>query len=596
MTTKAYSYIRFSTPEQMKGSSLYRQSELSNNFIEENKNLNLVLDTKLSFSDYGVSAYDGENISSGALGAFIQALKDKDIEKGSYLLVESLDRLSRQDVLTALRQFLEILDYGIKIVTLINNTIYDAENIDAQQLIISIIIMGRSHEESYTKSKRLLAAWTRKRDNAKNKKLTKISPAWLTLNDDRMGFTIIEDRAKVIKDIFKWTSDGIGTTLVIKKLNALGIEPWKNTNNRKAKSWHTSYIQKLINNKAVIGEYHPRTSRNNGNIEDVIENYYPAIISETDFYKAKKSRESRTHGGGRKDKGLSNLFPKLLMCGYSIKDNSSGYKCKGHNESMSYVNKGSKSRFRYIQCNRVKSGNSGCDDCKKLFRYDVFEDTFLKHMSNIDISSLLESETDSQKHINNIESKILVNNEKLKHLNNNINKITDSLFHDDKKLPDSIMNKLVEFEVEVENIAKKNENLKVDLKVKLSKSKDTHDSEIILKDAISIMSKLDEDKLLEFRIKLSNIIRNHIERIEIYSSGKVMSEKTKTIMRSQFGNEYLESLLSLRQKNPNQFFIVSYKTGIQALIIVDSENTNNYVAKMNWGDSEIKESDIDIRI
>jgi DNA invertase Pin-like site-specific DNA recombinase len=52
----AYSYVRFSTPEQSKGDSLRRQQALSEAYALEN---GLTLDTTLTFHDLGVSAYRG---------------------------------------------------------------------------------------------------------------------------------------------------------------------------------------------------------------------------------------------------------------------------------------------------------------------------------------------------------------------------------------------------------------------------------------------------------------------------------------------------------------------------------------------------------
>ena len=77
---KAYSYIRFSTPEQRKGDSLRRQTELSDKFIEEH---NLSLVTDIIMNDEGLSAYHGTHRTKGALGAFLQLIEAGKIERGS---------------------------------------------------------------------------------------------------------------------------------------------------------------------------------------------------------------------------------------------------------------------------------------------------------------------------------------------------------------------------------------------------------------------------------------------------------------------------------------------------------------------------------
>src|SRR5438045_808551 len=87
----AYSSLRFSTPDQLKGDSFRRQTELSQRYAEEH---GLDLDDKLTFHDLGVSGFRGKNVTQGALGQFIKAIDTGRVQPGSFLLVESLDRLS----------------------------------------------------------------------------------------------------------------------------------------------------------------------------------------------------------------------------------------------------------------------------------------------------------------------------------------------------------------------------------------------------------------------------------------------------------------------------------------------------------------------
>jgi Resolvase, N terminal domain len=68
---RAYSYVRFSTPQQAAGASLQRQTEKAAKFAGEH---GLVLDTELKMTDAGVSAYRGKNAKTGALGGFLEAV------------------------------------------------------------------------------------------------------------------------------------------------------------------------------------------------------------------------------------------------------------------------------------------------------------------------------------------------------------------------------------------------------------------------------------------------------------------------------------------------------------------------------------------
>ena len=112
---KAYSYLRFSTPDQMQGDSFRRQTEAARKYAEHH---GLDFDDDLTFRDLGVSAFRGANVVEGALGQFIEAVNAGRVQTGSYLLVENLDRLSRDKIMPALNRFSSLLEAGITIVTL----------------------------------------------------------------------------------------------------------------------------------------------------------------------------------------------------------------------------------------------------------------------------------------------------------------------------------------------------------------------------------------------------------------------------------------------------------------------------------------------
>ena len=67
---KAYSYIRFSTPDQMKGDSFERQTRKAAEYAR-----GLELYTTLTFRDLGISAFRGKNAQTGALKAFLDGVE-----------------------------------------------------------------------------------------------------------------------------------------------------------------------------------------------------------------------------------------------------------------------------------------------------------------------------------------------------------------------------------------------------------------------------------------------------------------------------------------------------------------------------------------
>lgn len=227
--TRAYSYVRMSTRKQLRGDSLRRQLERSKAFADEHS---LLLDDSLQ--DLGVSAWKGRNFKTGALGRFLTMVENGEIPKGSYLLIESLDRLSREAVPDALMLFMAIINAGIVIVTLgEDRQIYsrDRLNGDWTKLIIGLAVMSRGHEESQTKSERIKAVAKRKREQAREGKgqITSITPAWIDarrIDANRYEFTL-NHHAKTVKAIYEMATRGLGATVIARKLNADGVPAFK---------------------------------------------------------------------------------------------------------------------------------------------------------------------------------------------------------------------------------------------------------------------------------------------------------------------------------------------------------------------------------
>jgi len=130
------------------------------------------------------------------------------VEHGSYLLIESLDRLSRQEITKALTLFLSIIDSGIVIVTLADQRTYEPGKVELTELIVSLVTMSRSHEESKMKSQRVAAAWESKRKGATTKPITAKCPTWLTLRDG--VFVVDEERAAVVRAMYEDHTAGMG--------------------------------------------------------------------------------------------------------------------------------------------------------------------------------------------------------------------------------------------------------------------------------------------------------------------------------------------------------------------------------------------------
>jgi DNA invertase Pin-like site-specific DNA recombinase len=155
----AFSYIRFSTPEQAKGDSFRRQSEKAEKWAEKHS-----YQIVKSWTDLGVSGYRGKNALTGGFGEFLRAAAAGELPKDSVLLVENLDRVSRQTPRKALKQFLEVIDLGIGVVTLTDNELFTAESLDddasGMKLFASLMVRPRRRRRSERRETRPGRYWS----------------------------------------------------------------------------------------------------------------------------------------------------------------------------------------------------------------------------------------------------------------------------------------------------------------------------------------------------------------------------------------------------------------------------------------------------
>lgn len=368
---KAFSYIRFSSPEQARGDSLRRQLTKAREWCEAR---GLELDDSLR--DLGISAYKGAHRDIGALKRFLSLVEDGKVPRGSYLIVESLDRLSREVVIDAASRLLDLIRAGIIVVTLSDGQEYSEERLRADwaPLIISIAVMARAHEESRIKGERVGAAWARKKIAAREKgqPLTVRCPEWLTVKGET--FVVREDRAEIVRRVFRMAIEGFGKRAIVMRLNREGVPTF-----RGGVGWQTSTIGKMLSGRAVLGEYQPHSGthrqRDRRPEGDPIIGYYPTIIDEDTYWRAQQAVQGRTKVAGRRGRGVSHL---LLGLG----------KCARCGSSMHILNKGALPKGGvYFECS-VARRKAGCENGAR-WRSDRIERRLLQGLVYIDAGAVL---------------------------------------------------------------------------------------------------------------------------------------------------------------------------------------------------------------
>jgi len=498
---KAYSYIRFSNPNQESGDSLRRQVHLSEEYAKQNS---LILDNSLKLTDKGISAYKGLHRTKGALGEFLKLVEAGKIQRGSVLIVESLDRLSREHVLDALNQFTAIIRAGIKLVTLQDNMEYDLDSIKQNwtQLIISITYMARAHEESEAKSKRLAAAWENKRKKAINgeQKLTGKVPAWIKLSKDK--FILKSEVCKAVDLIFKKKLAGKGVGKIERELNA-DSSIWKPKN-----GWRTSYIDRILRNRAVISEFQPHQLINGKReaVGDVIKDYYPKAIDENLFYQVqaqiRNNKQKKGNAGGETGKA-SNLFTHVAKCGLC-------------NAPMHFIDKGKPPKGgKYLHCDaarRLKSCTA------KAIRYEEFEKLFFDNFEELDINALIPNEEEKQSQIIELENTMTADKQRLLEIHVEIENLTDSIGHTkDARVREQLEKRLSKAFDDKEHLQSKNWQYEQEI-IELKRQKEELKKDIAQSQEIySLLEDAsDESDQINLRLCLRQQIQKIIEWIKIY--------------------------------------------------------------------------------
>lgn len=375
-TMRAILYSRWSSLEQNGTTSAPRQAEATDAFARRQ---GWAVVERLS--DEGQSAWTGANITTGQLGSLITRL-EPDHGQGLVLVVERLDRLSRQAPLIMAGWVQRACATGLTIATADGAHIIDRERLERDQMTVLAMIFEsfRGYSESQAKSERVADAWERKR--RRGAAMTRRCPAWLSIPQGATsyrspmngvhGFVPIADRAAIVERIFQMAAQGIGAATIAAQLNREGVEPWAG-----GKGWYASYVRKITRNPAVIGEFQPHTKPRGGKRMPAgvpIPDYFPAVVSVELFERVNDVRRMRVVAEQSANR-LVNLFGGLAHCG----------RCGG---TMSYVGKGydilangQKVPRRYLRCSS-NHRSAGCDN-RNSYSYDVVEDAVLTKLLHL---------------------------------------------------------------------------------------------------------------------------------------------------------------------------------------------------------------------
>jgi DNA invertase Pin-like site-specific DNA recombinase len=560
---KAYSYIRMSTDNQLKGDSLRRQLEASENYAKNNQlELEDTIDG-IPLKDIGVSAFKGKNTHKGVLSVFLEALDQGKIEKNSVLLIESLDRLSRDRISEAIPQFINILNNDIEIVTLADNQKYTKEIINQNPgaMFVSLGVMFRANEESEIKSKRLIAAWANKRSNSFSKVLTRNCPAWLNYSDSLKEFEVIKERGEVVKLIIQMCINTCGFYRIAKHLNENKVPVFG-----KGKIWRISYIKKIVINPATYGLFQPHhyVEGKRVKIGSPVIDYFPKVIDEEKYLLAQSAVERRNvNGKGRKGLSFTNLFAGITYCGLC------GFRMMVRDRG------GAHKSSKYLLCNNnlVKAG---C--LMNGWNLNDFQNKIFHHLNELNFKDLLASKNNDQTMslLDQAQSLEI----RIKSIDEAIERAIDTLVS--TNLTDQTRSIFQQKISQLENDKQAFQATLIEIQKDLNRQEESqklfNSSEIKL--LISEIENKKDDYL--FRSALNQHLTKMIDKIELYEpktqympwefdeeSPEIRAFRlTFKIRQKKTLNEILESLDFIEfQRNFNRSIKIKYKTGAERYLM-----------------------------
>jgi DNA invertase Pin-like site-specific DNA recombinase len=349
--------MRFSSTEQAEGNTILRQTTLRAGWLKDHPDV--TLDTALKLTDSGRSAFnrDEESFATYALGKFVDKVKNKEIKPGSYLLLENLDRLSREDEGTATELLLSIVNRGIIVVQLMPQVVEFRKPVDLVMIVRAVVELSRGHSESAAKRVRRLSDWVRLRQEMRQRaengrKIADGSvvghrlPGWIvqakaTVGPYRTkgGFRMVplggrleldKDKAATVRRIFDMALAGNGTHSIALALNTDKVPVMGRTEIKErgwlAKQhegqsytthkikWNETVVYGILTSRATFGEYLPGTMQGKKRKRegDPIEGYYPPVIKRDTWLRVQQALKSRSnHGSGRRGKHI-NVLAGLL--------------------------------------------------------------------------------------------------------------------------------------------------------------------------------------------------------------------------------------------------------------------------------------------
>jgi DNA invertase Pin-like site-specific DNA recombinase len=374
MSRNAIIYARFSSAEQSKGYSLERQRTHALQFAIDNG-----WSVEKTITDEGRSAFNGANRLEGSALYDFELEARNGLHRGKVLLIENVDRLSRQGAKAAAQLIWALNEQGVDVATWQDGYVYQAGNNGDLMELFSVIIKAQmAFEESDKKSKRTRATWKKRFEqiaDGTHQGPMPNTPRWIDHTDE--GFVLNPERTAVLNLIFDLYIDGMGIHRIVTILHERKVASWTPPEQRRGNNgWFYSYIYRLLTKRAVLGEYVTSDGKT------LATDFYPQAITAEKWNRAQAALSLRKGNQSNvKVFGNRNLLSQMVFCEkcgggahFGHTTNSVQKYTKVSGEVVNYRRK----TYRKLRCDRARR-NHDCDN-DTILNYDVVETTVLDEM------------------------------------------------------------------------------------------------------------------------------------------------------------------------------------------------------------------------
>ncbi|WP_370550820.1 recombinase family protein [Edwardsiella tarda] len=411
-----YCYARvssFTQTTEQGGYGLARQHTTFDSFLQYCNEVipqdlpRLDLERVTYLNDSGLSAYHALNWNKGQLGQLYKQIENG-LVSNAYLIVENIDRLSRRNPFDAIQKISFMIQHGLYIFEIETNQIFSHNR--PESLLALQMSLNRSYSESKRKSVITMKNFKNRidrylQDGELFTKSSKSIPRWFDI-DVKNKKLIPNDIANTINKIFEMYADGFGNGTICKRLNDAGLLDVK-------RHWNTITLSRVLRDRRLIGEKRYGRICRSKEDEELIENFWPPVISRKLFDRVQSIiGNHKVSHIDKTTKKQKNLFHGLTRCGIC-----------GSNASVTSNNRS----MDYMCCLSRRHHISDVCTTAQYMRWSPIERALVAFLDGIDWDQIYHPDSNSKTVLDGLCAELRAIDQKISELKIELNKADDDV-------------------------------------------------------------------------------------------------------------------------------------------------------------------------